>query len=1597
MAYFLGGGFGASTLPSTITNIQDNYDPVFDEDVSAEFYWQLLPSAYRELMEDRETFTYYWEGMLRHVTNLYLDAWQSGASYSLSSIPIHQQRKWLLYSFIQAVDFASDPDLTSVGRQDLLGWDESNLRLSGYWGNRYGHDKSTVSLNGSTDEEGSLRWSVSVQFSDIEPYGGAQFGYFNSEAKRRIANALVSGVVADGDGDLYPFLGQYSSAGVLTSVTGSYAMDADVSYRLEAEYEAKDGVVSLSVYELEAEKISSTTGQTDTTAVTDIYTSGFEDASYDFDDEGVIAGDFLVIGTDEYEITAVAGGLLTIGTSSLPADVSGITYEIRGKILRVTVTLDLPNLAGDPQFIVDQFGTASVDLRRVWNGVSSPNEGYLYGGSLPTAARRKTLTGYTDDWEYFDPTVSQTVMSVPRLQDAVTAPTYYLYEGTDYEIENASFRFKEPPSESLWAEYSTYDEGTLVNNFGTNVGIDGTSSKELRSKIRGLYYAYYQGPTPNSIRTGVQILLGLPIAEEAGTVEAINEAYSGEFGEITINETGYLYPLEVGTDLEVGDEVAAFAPLSRGVEIKDYISYPEWWFNFDISEVQKYHTFAIFLNIDAFEVDNLEDAAVFVKTIKPTWKDAFVVVYKEVEDTVDLDDEVAFVATLNLYDTPCEMPPLVVSDESIFEGDELDWRVDQGIEEWSFTSASMRQTGKIYTRDALQTLYADDRLQYYLTGYITLTTSLQSAAGSSSLWLSEVGPGVQTDMFVLAAEIREQGSDGVTSAGSETFTTATGFVDVNPGDVIIVDEAEYQIHEVIDANEVVLSRPVPDTGSSLRWELLEDGLDTWGEIAQVTSDTSLSFNAAFSGTTGQFKLSLMNPAYRRAFADAFIEQCPEEEVCFVATLSPGYQETLLTGSSTLTEFSAGVVGTLSDYVVELGDQLDAGAGNLASNSPGEPNPITLTVVGENFLTSIPNGGAGTPPTALTHIIVGSIARSAAVTEVTDNENLVIAWADGWEGLSGEDWRVHSNAAATDCYVVDPDGIWYQVTAVVNNGSFQITPVAQADNGPADVHRAATVLSGTLTWANGSPTVTSSVDLSVATGTGEIQAGDYIQELSLAGVLEPVAQIQSITTTTITLTANYGGTGGAANKALFRGASGALPLPLTMPTGTYRITEWFGSEGAAVTDCLPEFTVPNDDSGWVEITDAHASGSLVAGSAGGLGGTLSYSALSGWSLTGTPPAATHAGATEGDHLFLNRLPFDVQPGDVILVQHTDLSSSGTTSWGLGCGVSRTADNSANDIMAWGWTENTASRLRSLSIRGSSTLQGLNTLKTGFDDFRNVIVTDPDVIVGGGQITDAATAGGIAAASKSNPNQLAQLYPHLYAITRNSSGDAGAGLTGRIWIRRIRPSWDGTAHWREITDAHVSAPAVEDGSGGTLSASVAYVPANGWTLSGTPAAILADGVPEASKLDLDQHNLGLADQQVMLVRITDIATTGLSSWSFGLTVTDSAAGGADGVSAGFTADAVDDFQAVASDLTDAYFGSAAGDLTQMNGFFILSDAVTGAGMGGFGDVSGSSASESSLFTLSDSLGLYIGTRDALQNSGALTARMWVQPLSIDWTVP
>lgn len=846
MGYVFSSNFGGIFVSSVVS--EEVYDPVFDTPIDANFIYQLLPSFYRDLMDDKEIFTTYWSGLMQQTAADMLNLWQIDYGKSLRDVPVISQRKWFGLDFVREYAFDVDPGVSFGGSGNLyLNWISPNL--VGTYTNRSRFDSAYYPLKRFINDQASLYFSVDVRVSAADISSAALWGYFKETVPGQLADffgvALLNSEV-DRNAPR-PSLLYVDGAGVPTVSITPYTLSLNTDYRLNFNYTSGTTVAVLEVVELRYLKTSGTSGKT-LGEVGDTLTNFFVDDSVNFDTLGIVAGDILVVFGLDYEILSVDGSQLTTKTIGLPVDVDNVSYEVRGPFVVSTSSLDLQGDAPDPFFKSTKFGTGNLDLRSTTLAVFS-NLSVL---------KNKTMMLTSWNWKFLDPSFDEIVLSLPRVQDIITAPVLTLTEGTDYYVKGSTVFFQEPPEEGLWAEYVGYDEGVIQSNFGSNVDLFGESSDQYKARVRGLYYAYWQGPTLYAVRQGVHILVGLPIAEKAGTVEAINTSFSGILGVVTVGGVDYLYPLLAGTTLSVGDVVDTFAPLCGGVEIVDYVTDPEWFVDLNFNEMKKFHTFGVRLNIDAFTLDTLGLAATFVDRIKPTWKDYLFIVYKNLEDDVVIADDIALKVTLKLYDQPCDH--IVIAYDSVeYEGEEADWKYDQGIGQWDATSAGMRASAT------------------QLIGTAVFTNGSTSVVGSGTSWLIDIGVGVVVGKNIAVGLYTTGAALETTASSNELYDPLAGFGGIEVGDAItITGEGTFEVIAVTDASNITVDAPMFNTATSVAWYNIGK-LKLWANVASVASNTALTLSLYYPFTTGTFVVALLDNDYKRIFYDAFTEECPDEE------------------------------------------------------------------------------------------------------------------------------------------------------------------------------------------------------------------------------------------------------------------------------------------------------------------------------------------------------------------------------------------------------------------------------------------------------------------------------------------------------------------------------------------------------------------------------------------------------------------------------------------------------------------------------------------------------------------------------------------------
>ena len=283
-----------------------------------------------------------------------------------------------------------------------------------------------------------------------------------------------------------------------------------------------------------------------------------------------------------------------------------------------------------------------------------------------------------------------TVSSVPALQEKIKDAPVVLRENLDYIVEDGRIQFvrglftpEEPAPEKLWAECVWYDNDLAIeNNFGRLVDLkkETLTQKSTRapylSAVKGLMYAYTNNSDIANLRLALQILLGLPFTEERGLVLEIDESFSTDasgntLGRILMEDlnddngrTGvrrfYFYSPIVGLEenrttgelIKVGDILEQFVPLSKGVQVEDYIKNPDWWVSaLGGLEVLKFFTFQATIDSEVFDFNDVSFAQQVLSAIKPAYVRVITAIISSLADDIDVEDTLGGTLVLKLYDS----------------------------------------------------------------------------------------------------------------------------------------------------------------------------------------------------------------------------------------------------------------------------------------------------------------------------------------------------------------------------------------------------------------------------------------------------------------------------------------------------------------------------------------------------------------------------------------------------------------------------------------------------------------------------------------------------------------------------------------------------------------------------------------------------------------------------------------------------------------------------------------------------------------------------------------------------------------------------------
>lgn len=137
-------------------------------------------------------------------------------------------------------------------------------------------------------------------------------------------------------------------------------------------------------------------------------------------------------------------------------------------------------------------------------------------------------THYTVDLESGTISPLSQLLSGDRVFAEINFQPWWGYEGKDYFLEDDHFvYFRENPRVRLFGESAYYDYEDPYREYGHLVDFYQENSEQYYFALMAIWIAHWMGPRPGFKARAINILLGLPFAQEDGIVTSMSERKIG--------------------------------------------------------------------------------------------------------------------------------------------------------------------------------------------------------------------------------------------------------------------------------------------------------------------------------------------------------------------------------------------------------------------------------------------------------------------------------------------------------------------------------------------------------------------------------------------------------------------------------------------------------------------------------------------------------------------------------------------------------------------------------------------------------------------------------------------------------------------------------------------------------------------------------------------------------------------------------------------------------------------------------------------------------------------------------------------------------------
>lgn len=127
---------------------------------------------------------------------------------------------------------------------------------------------------------------------------------------------------------------------------------------------------------------------------------------------------------------------------------------------------------------------------------------------------------------------------------------------TEYAISSRLLKDGITTQYALWMVDVNIDDALLTKYYGNLIGVSPeNSSEQFANFLYGLYYVYTNGPTLSTIRKGLNLVLGVPLARLSETVIDVRTYLQTDQYLVITDQNQYLLPFGLTPSVAVGDSL----------------------------------------------------------------------------------------------------------------------------------------------------------------------------------------------------------------------------------------------------------------------------------------------------------------------------------------------------------------------------------------------------------------------------------------------------------------------------------------------------------------------------------------------------------------------------------------------------------------------------------------------------------------------------------------------------------------------------------------------------------------------------------------------------------------------------------------------------------------------------------------------------------------------------------------------------------------------------------------------------------------------------------------------------------------------------------